>query len=252
MGIPLDRVTEEEAVEHILTACGLGQGGSVMTPNVDIVRQVVGDSDLRRLVNTATLLLADGTPLVWASRLQGDPLPGRIPGSTLIWSLSTAAAAAGASIFLLGAAPGVAARAGQALQAAIPGLIVAGHHCPPLGFENSPEEIALIMESIGASNPNIVFCGLGSFKQERLMEKLVAVFPNIWFLGTGAAIDFAAGDTTRAPLWMQKRGLEWLHRLTHEPKRLFRRYVIHDIPFALHLLVTAALSRQPRPQETAT
>jgi N-acetylglucosaminyldiphosphoundecaprenol N-acetyl-beta-D-mannosaminyltransferase len=244
MGLPIDRLTKEEAIEQILTACARGEGGWVMTPNVDILRQVRRDEGLRQVVGKATLRLADGAPLVWASRMQGEALPERIPGASFIWWLSAAAARAGMPIFLLGAAPGVAVKAGRALQADIPGLLVAGTHCPPLGFEHSTEATAAIIDSIGAANPRIVFCGLGCPKQERLMACLAEIFPHIWFLASGGSLDFIAGVTTRAPEWMQKSGLEWLHRLTHEPKRLFKRYVVHDMPFALRLLARSAMVRR--------
>jgi N-acetylglucosaminyldiphosphoundecaprenol N-acetyl-beta-D-mannosaminyltransferase len=244
MGLPIDRLTKEQAIEQILTACARGEGGWVMTPNVDILRQVRRDEGLRKVVAKATLRLADGAPLVWASRVQREALPERIPGASFISWLSAAAARAGMPIFLLGAAPGVAVKAGQALEAAIPGLLVAGTHCPPLGFEHSTEATAAIIDSIGAANPRIVFCGLGCPKQERLMAYLAEIFPHIWFLASGGSLDFIAGVTTRAPEWMQKTGLEWLHRLTHEPKRLFKRYVVHDMPFALRLLTRSAMARR--------
>jgi N-acetylglucosaminyldiphosphoundecaprenol N-acetyl-beta-D-mannosaminyltransferase len=244
MGLPIDRLTKEQAIEQILTACARGEGGWVMTPNVDILRQVGRDEGLRKVVGKATLRLADGAPLVWASRMQREALPERIPGASFISWLSAAAARDGMPIFLLGAAPGVAVKAGQALEADIPGLLVAGTHCPPLGFEHSTEATAAIIDSIGAANPRIVFCGLGCPKQERLMASLAEIFPHIWFLASGGSLDFIAGVTTRAPEWMQKTGLEWLHRLTHEPKRLFKRYVVHDMPFALRLLACSAKTRR--------
>ena len=248
MGLPIDRLTKDEAIAQILTACARGDGGWVITPNVDILRQIHRDEALRHVVGKSTLRLADGAPLVWASRLQQQPLPERIPGASFIWWLSTAAARACVPIFLLGAAPGVARKAGQVLQADIPGLLVAGTNCPPLGFEHSTEATAAIIDSIGAANPRIVFCGLGCPKQERLMACLTEIFPNIWFLASGGSLDFIAGVTTRAPEWMQKTGLEWLHRLTHEPKRLFKRYVVHDMPFALRMLARSTRERW-RPQE---
>lgn len=243
MGLPIDRVTEAEAVERILTANARGEGGWVMTPNVDILRQVVRDQRLREIVETAAIRLADGAPLVWASRIQRDPLPERIAGSSFIWTLSRAAAHAGTPIFLLGGAPRIALKARNVLEREIPGLVVSGAHCPPLGFEHSTEATAAIIQAIGAANPRIVFCALGCPKQERLMASLSEIFPQVWFLACGGSLDFVAGLTTRAPEWMQKAGLEWLHRLTHEPRRLFTRYVVHDIPFALRLLASSAVVR---------
>ena len=239
MGVPVDVITEAGTIDHILASRRGGIGGWVVTANVDILRQIVADPGGRALVAGAALIVADGMPLVWASRLQHSPLPERVAGSALITTLSAAAGDAGEAVFLLGGRPGAAERAAEQLRRVTPGLRV-GWHCPPLGFEERPAQRRAIDEALEAFGPAIVYCGFGFPKQERLMAELHPRFPGWWFLASGASIDFLAGETRRAPTWAQRAGIEWVYRLAQEPQRLFRRYVIDDTPFALRLLVSAA------------
>jgi N-acetylglucosaminyldiphosphoundecaprenol N-acetyl-beta-D-mannosaminyltransferase len=159
----------------------------------------------------------------------------------LITSLSGAAAARGRSVYLLGGLPGAAQAAAAKLHAQFPSLNVAGHHCPPLGFENDPAQMELIISKLAAAQPDIVYVALGSPKQERLIAMLRLVLPQAWWLGVGMSFSFLAGDVCRAPAWMRKSGLEWVHRLAQEPRRLFKRYIVFGIPFALKLLGESAL-----------
>ena len=246
MGVGIDNVTESDAVDRVLNALAEGRGGWIVTPNIDVLRQAAGDVSIRRLISTANLSVPDGMPLVWASRLLRRPLPARVAGSTLIWTLCRAADCSGASVFLLGGSPGVAERAAGVLCRAMPQLKVCGHHCPPLGFEYSPNEMRTLVEHLDAAAPNIVFCGLGFPKQEHLISQLRVRFPGTWFLGIGIGLSFVGGEIRRCPIWMQSVGLEWLHRLCREPRRLFTRYILHDIPFALVLLAWAC-SHRDRP-----
>jgi N-acetylglucosaminyldiphosphoundecaprenol N-acetyl-beta-D-mannosaminyltransferase len=236
---PLDRVS---AIDRVLSEGSAGRGGILVNPNVDVLVKVSRDPELREMVNGADLTLADGMPLVWASRLMGTPLPERVPVSEMILTLTAAAANHGLGVFLLGGSPGVAEAAATRFRRQYPGVKV-GWHCPPFGFEQRPEEMAAIEEALGRDRPAVVYCGLGFPKQERLMVHLYQRFPAMWFVGSGAAIAFAAGQQSRAPDWMQRAGLEWLHRLLKEPRRLSRRYIVEDIPFALKLLARAAYQR---------
>jgi len=244
LGVAFDNLSEDEVIDQILTSVAAGAGGSVLTPNIDILRAVTRDAELRRLASAATLVVADGVPLLWAARLASRPLAGQVAGSSLIFSLSEAAARRGASIFLLGGAPGVAVAAGKALRERFPGLVVAGVSCPPRGFESDPAQLSALSAEVAAAEPDIVFCGLGFPKQERVAAALAPAMPAAWFIGCGAAITFAAGDIPRAPRWMQRIGLEWVHRLSREPRRLFKRYLIDDLPFALLLLARSAHLRR--------
>jgi N-acetylglucosaminyldiphosphoundecaprenol N-acetyl-beta-D-mannosaminyltransferase len=241
-GLDFDALSERQVVARIIGDSDDGRGGWVVTPNIDICRQLRRDPAVRALISGASLVVADGMPLVWASRLVGDPLPERVAGASLIFTLSEAAAASGKTIYLLGGEPGVPARAAAALGRRYPGLLVAGVHSPPFGFEREPGEIEAIAARLTRAKPDIVFVGLGFPKQERLIAAVAPALPAAWFIGCGAAIPFAAGTLPRAPHWMQPLGLEWIHRLISEPRRLFRRYLMDDVPFALRLLVTSALT----------
>jgi len=241
-GVDFDALSEQQVVTRIIGDSDDGRGGWVVTPNIDICRQVSRDPAARALISGASLVVADGMPLVWASRLRGDPLPERVAGASLIFTLSEAAAASGKSVYLLGGAPGVPARAAANLTRRYRGLLVAGAHSPPFGFDRQPGGIEAIAARLARAKPDIVFVGLGFPKQERVIAALAPDLPAAWFIGCGAAIPFAAGTLPRAPHWMQPLGLEWTHRLITEPGRLFHRYLVDDVPFALRLLATSALT----------
>ncbi|PZG24102.1 glycosyltransferase [Spongiactinospora gelatinilytica] len=241
--VAFDPLTEGEVVERVVQAFRTGHGGHIVTPNVDICRAARRDKEIAALVASADIAVADGMPLVWASKLLGTPVPRRVAGADLIWSLSAAAAREGMPIYLLGGPSGVPELAAQALAARSPGLTVAGASAPPFGFESSAAEWARVRREVVAAGPRLVFVGLGFPKQDRLIAGLRADLPDAWFIGCGAAVTFAAGAARRAPEWMRHAGLEWLHRLIKEPIRLARRYLIHDLPFAARLLTTCAVRR---------
>ncbi|MGO9080638.1 MAG: WecB/TagA/CpsF family glycosyltransferase [Streptosporangiaceae bacterium] len=237
--IDLDPLTEAQVVQVIMDAAAQGQGGWVVTPNVDQCQAARRDPALAALIASASLAVADGMPLVWASRMLGQPLPERVTGAALIFSVSQAAARESRSVYLLGGEPGVPGQAASALIARYGDLKVAGTDAPPVGFDASPAGVAEVREKLTLAAPDIVFVGLGFPRQEKLITELAGELPGAWFIACGAAIPFAAGALPRAPEWMQRSGLEWLYRLASEPRRLFRRYLIQDLPFALRLLVTA-------------
>lgn len=234
-------------VRYVIAALAVGMGGQIVTPNVDILRRALRDADSRRHVDSASIVVADGKPLVWASRFAGRPLPARVTGADLIWSLSVALAEQGRSIYLLGGRPGTADRARRVLRERLPALTVAGVASPPFGFDTRPEQFQDLCDQVVATRPDLVYVGLGFPKQERVIARLRPRLPASWFLGCGAAIGFVAGAHRRAPHWMQQAGLEWVHRLGAEPRRLMARYLVHDLPFALRLLATSAQQRFHRP-----
>jgi N-acetylglucosaminyldiphosphoundecaprenol N-acetyl-beta-D-mannosaminyltransferase len=248
-GLHFDRLTEAQVVEHVITASRSGQGGWVATPNIDHCRLVRRNEALHRLVAGASLVVPDGMPLIWASRLRGDPIPERVTGASLIFSLTEAAARHGCPIYLLGGRPGIPQQAGEELRRLYPDLKVAGADAPPVGFDADPQAIAAVYERLAAAAPGIVYVGLGFPKQERLITSFAPSFPGTWFIGCGAAIPFAAKALPRAPQWMQGTGLEWTFRLASEPRRLFSRYLVHDLPFALTLLAVSAADRLRRRRE---
>ncbi|GAB3814732.1 WecB/TagA/CpsF family glycosyltransferase [Micromonospora zhanjiangensis] len=247
-GIEFDPIREDDVVRHVIHELSADRGGQIVTPNVDILRRAVRDGEARRLLVGADVVVADGAPVIWASRLGGTPLPVRVAGSDLIWSLSRALAGQGGSIYLLGGEPGTAARAERVLRDRFPGLATAGHLSPPFGFDTRPEQFDAVCAEVTAARPDLVFVGLGFPKQERVIARLRPLLPRSWFLGCGAAIGFVAGVHRRAPVWMRRSGMEWLHRLAAEPGRLAGRYLVHDVPFALRLLATATRSRVGTPR----
>jgi N-acetylglucosaminyldiphosphoundecaprenol N-acetyl-beta-D-mannosaminyltransferase len=248
-GVEFDCVVEADVVRYVLAELDAGRGGRISTPNVDILRRTTSDAEARHHVSSATVVVADGAPLIWASRLAGRPLPARVPGSDLIWNLSAALGKTGRSVYLLGGEPGTAEVAAAVLNNRFPTLVVSGFDSPPFGFDADPAALDEVCQRATEAKPDLVFVGLGFPKQERLIEQLRATLPSAWFMGCGAAIGFVAGVRQRAPGWMQRAGLEWLHRLISEPRRLVRRYLLHDLPFAVRLLMTSALDRTRRPTE---
>ena len=243
-GLDFDALSEEQVVNRIVGDLKDGRGGWVVTPNIDICRRISRDPAAGDLVSRASLVVADGMPLVWAARLRGQPLPERVAGASLIFTLSAAAAVHGKSVYLLGGAPGVPGQAAAELARRSPGLLVAGVDAPPDGFDREPGELAAVRKKLAEARPDIVYVGLGFPKQERVIAALAADLPGAWFIGCGAAIPFAAGALPRAPQRLQRLGLEWAYRLASEPRRLFRRYLIDDLPFALRLIITSAVARR--------
>jgi N-acetylglucosaminyldiphosphoundecaprenol N-acetyl-beta-D-mannosaminyltransferase len=253
LGVPVDAVTLDQAAEHVVRSAKAGTGGWVITPNLDILRRTVRDAEFRRMYDLATLRLADGMPLVWASKLKRTPLPERAAGSDLIFALAAKAAAQGASIFLLGGNPGAAEKCAAVLCEKHEGLRIAGIECPSPGFERDSVQMERLLARVREASPDIVFVALGSPKQEKLIEILRQHLPRAWFLGIGITFSFVAGEVKRAPMWMRKSGLEWLHRMLQEPRRLVKRYLIDGLPFAMRLIAVSAFEglRGKRP-ESAT
>ena len=245
-GTGFDRITEGEVVAVVRAAITAGRGGRIITPNIDILRQAQVNEQVKAYLDDANLIVADGMPLVWASKLSGTPLPERVAGSSLIWSLSDGLGRDGRSVFVIGGNPATAAepdgatRAAARLAATCPGLRIAGTLCPEYGFERDKTVFAEFRAAVRDAQPDLVFVGLGFPKQEKVITRLRPELPHTWFIGCGAAVNFVAGDVERAPRWMQRTGLEWAHRLSTEPLRLGGRYLRHDAPYALRLLATCA------------
>lgn len=240
------QITERQTVEHIMASLAVGRGGWIITHNLDHLRLLRHDPDFLAASRQSTLRVADGMPLIWASRLAGSPLPERVAGSNLISSVSAGAAEQGRSIFLLGGNPGTAEGAAAVLQGRHPALKVAGTHCPPMGFEKEPDQMASLRQALTDAKPDVVFVALNAPKQEKVIAQLRSAAPGAWWMGVGISFSFLCGQVQRAPVWVQKVGLEWLHRMVQEPRKLVRRYLLQGVPFAAELLVRSALSRRNR------
>ena len=245
-GIRFDAVTRPQIVDHTVDCLMQDRGGWILPVNLDVLRQYVQNPEVPRLTRRATVFVSDGMPLVWASQLQGTTLPQRVCGSDLIWSLSEAAAEAGRSVFLLGGDDGVADEAAAVLCDRYTKLNVAGTYCPPLGFEKSQVEMDRIRDALDTVSPDIIFVALGFPKQERLVDQLIDRLPRAWWVSVGISFSFVAGRVERAPRWMQKFGIEWIHRMFQEPGRLIKRYLVDDIPFAISLFFRSLFRRPYR------
>lgn len=243
MGVDFAVVNQEQVVSTFVDRAVAGDGCWVITANLDHLRRFASEPETRELIGQADLVVADGAPIVLASRIAGMPLPQRVAGSDMVLPIGRHAASAGGSIFLLGGEPGVAEAARAALGEAAPGLRVVGTFCPPHGFERDPATLEEIERALLDTRPDIVLLALGFPKQDYLIQQLRQVLPGTSFMGVGIALSYLVGDTARAPTWMRRAGLEWLHRLLLEPVRLWRRYVLKGMPFALRLAAAAAVAR---------
>jgi len=242
-GVRFHPLVEAECVECITQLALGGRGGWVVTPNLDILRQCVRNSAIQQMVSRADLVVCDGTPILLASHLQGTPLPGKVCGSNLINSLPAAAARAGLSVFLLGGAPGTADEAAKVLRARHPELQIVGTYCPPFGFERDENELVRMAAAVAQARPRIVFVALSFPKGERLIERIRDAAADAWWVGVGISFSFLCGHVRRAPRWMQHTGLEWVFRLTQEPRRLAQRYLVQGLPFGAELVIRALAGR---------
>jgi N-acetylglucosaminyldiphosphoundecaprenol N-acetyl-beta-D-mannosaminyltransferase len=234
LGVPIDDLDMPEALdrveEFIREGRACGKGHQIATVNVDFIVNAMHDAGLRQLLQSASLAIPDGMPLVWGARLLGVPLRERVAGADLVPALAGRAAQKGYSIFFFGGAEGIAARAAAVLQAKNPGLKIAGVLSPPYApVENMGGPL---LDEISSARPDILLVALGNPKQETwigLYGKQLAIPVMI---GVGGSFDFIAGHTRRAPLWMQRVGLEWVYRLMQEPRRLLRRYMAGLVVFS--------------------
>lgn len=234
--MPLHVVRFDEALERLVQLARGDRPAYAVTANVDHVVRLCRNPKLRPLYADADLSVADGMPLIWASRLLGAPLPERVAGSDLFPALCAKAAEHGLSVFFLGGAPSTAQRAAEVLQALHPQLWVAGTYCPEYGFERDPAASERALEAVGAAAPDILFVGLGSPKQENWIAANRAACRAKLSIGVGISFSFISGHVSRAPRWMQRIGLEWWHRLMQEPGRLWKRYLIDDSVFFVRVL----------------
>jgi exopolysaccharide biosynthesis WecB/TagA/CpsF family protein len=230
-------------VERVFHSLDAGRGGWIITVNTDLLLQCTRDPELLAQYERADLRVADGLPLIWAARLQGTPLPDRVAGSDLVWLLADAAAKRQRSLFLLGGDPGAAEGAAAQLRKRMPGIRIVGWASPSISTTPTAAEVALVRATLAEAQPDLIYFGLGSPKTERLISALVDQFPAAWMVGVGISLSFMAGLVARAPAWMQRAGLEWLHRLLQHPGRLARRYLIEDLPFAARLLAQSVRRR---------
>ncbi len=225
----VDNLTMEDAVREAKRLILEDKNSYVVTPNVDHIVKIEHDGLFRDIYEKADLVLTDGKPLIWMSRWMGTPIKEKISGSDYFPEVCRMAAQEGFSVFLLGAAEGVAKKAAINLMKKYKNLKIAGVYSPSYAFENDVEEISYIIKKINAAKPDILCIGLGTPKQEKFYHRYKEQLKVPLTLHIGATIDFEAGVVKRAPKWISYVGLEWFYRLVKEPRRLYKRYLLEDV-----------------------
>jgi N-acetylglucosaminyldiphosphoundecaprenol N-acetyl-beta-D-mannosaminyltransferase len=241
VGARIDAVEMNTAVAQVIAWGAARESRTVCACNVHAVVQARSDPSLAKAIATSDLALPDGAPVAWFMRRNGAPAQRRVSGPDLMWAYLAAAAAEGQSPFLYGATEETLELLCARIRASFPGIVIAGVYAPPFRAQ-SDEEDRIIVERINASGAASVWVALGCPKQDVWIaahrDRIHAVM-----VGVGAAFDFHAGTLRRAPLWMQRAGLEWLHRLVSEPRRLWRRYLVTNTTFVALVLGRMVASR---------
>ncbi|MDR7083180.1 N-acetylglucosaminyldiphosphoundecaprenol N-acetyl-beta-D-mannosaminyltransferase [Arthrobacter ginsengisoli] len=230
LGIQIDSLTMDESVDKAMALIEDGGVHQHVVVNAAKVVAAIQDASLGKTISDCAMVNADGQSVVWASRMLGKGLPERVAGVDFMDRLLTAAAARSHSVYLLGASADVVSKVASLVRAR--GVTVAGFNDGFWRKHMSDDEMAA---SIRATNPDLVFVALPSpFKENFLRDNLDAMNARLC-VGVGGTFDVMAGVTTRAPKWMQKMGLEWLHRLAQEPKRMFMRYLVGNSKFIYYV-----------------
>lgn len=227
MGCVVDNLTMTETLDRVRSFIDSGRPHQHVVVNVDKLVKAQSDPELREIINNCALINADGMPVVWASRLLGRPLKERVAGVDLFEALMRRASQTGWRVFLLGAREAVVSKVRSTYEARYPGLVIAGHRD---GYWK-PEEEAEVVQQIAQARVDILFVAISSPKKEQFLGRHQAEMRVPFAMGVGGTFDVAAGLVKRAPLWMQRSGLEWFYRFLQEPRRMFRRYFVEDMAF---------------------
>ena len=239
-GVLVDQLDFSGAAARLQSFLTSGRSHQVVTVNLDFLSIAQRQLRFREAINRSDLAVADGMPLVWLSRLRGTPLPQRVTGVDLVEESCRIAAGSGRSVFLLGAGPGVAQLAAAELRLRHPGLRVAGTYSPPMGPLNGRENKKIVAMIRGAS-PDFVFVALGAPRQDLWIRDNLDALQVPVAMGVGCVFDLLAGSVRRAPVWLQQAGFEWAFRIAQEPLRLWRRYLVDDLPVFARLLLASRL-----------
>jgi N-acetylglucosaminyldiphosphoundecaprenol N-acetyl-beta-D-mannosaminyltransferase len=239
LGVPVDAVDPGGAAALVGRMLDCGVGGWVATPNPEIVCAAWRDPDLARAICAASLSVADGVGLVWASRILGGPVRAQVPGIDLLDEALERCAARGWPVYLLGGGPGVAGAAALEASRRWPGLKVAGHHH---GYFDQAGE-ARLLEEIHRAAPRLIAAGMGHPKQELWLAANIPLLPATVGIACGGSLDVLAGVTRRAPSWARRANLEWLYRLLSGPRRRWRRSLALPVFVARVLALRLGLSR---------
>lgn len=224
LNIQVDNLTMEQAVAEIEKLIRKKSNAYVVTPNMDHIVMLEENAAFQAVYRDADLVLTDGKPLIWISKYLGKPIAEKVSGSDLLPRVCALAAEKGYSLYILGAAEGVAHKAAEKLTQTYPGLKIAGTYSPSYGFEKNEKEVSAVIQRIRQAQPDILAVSLGSPKGELFIHQHRFEMNVPVAMQVGAAVDFVAGNVKRAPRWMSSCGLEWLYRTMQEPKRLAGRY----------------------------
>ncbi len=244
LGVGVSQITMADAVRTIDRWIVRRDPHYVCVTGVHGVMESQRDAGLRHIHNNAGLVTPDGMPLVWLNRLSGFEHAERVYGPDLLLAVCGAASSRPYRHFFYGGGPGVADRLAARLAARFPRMVVAGTYCPPFG-PPSPAETREITRRINVADADVVWVGLSTPKQERWMSAHVGRVTAPVLIGVGAAFDFHAGLKKQAPRWMQRSGMEWLFRLSSEPRRLGPRYLLNNPLFVWNIMLQRLGIRRP-------
>jgi N-acetylglucosaminyldiphosphoundecaprenol N-acetyl-beta-D-mannosaminyltransferase len=231
LGVHIDNIDRAGAMERIAALVRERRPSLVVTPNVDHLVNLQTDPEFQEIYRQAALVLTDGVPLLWAARFLGTPIREKLSGSDIFHDLCRLSAERGFRVFFMGGREGAAVVAAQLMRLEHPGLQIVGVYSPPFGFERDAAESARIDVMLTEARPDLLLLGLGAPKQEKWAARNSARLGIPVTVGVGITFEYTAGMVQRAPVWMQRVGLEWLFRLLMEPGRLWRRYLINDPKF---------------------
>jgi len=226
-GLRMDNLTMDETVSQVNGFISEGGVHHHVVVNVDKIVKAHRDPRIRKIVNGCDLVSVDGQPVVWASRLLGQPIKARVAGIDLMMCLFAEAQKRGYRLYFLGAQAQVVERAVEEVRRRFPGVQIAGWRD---GYFSEAEEPQVAQE-IALARPHILFVGITSPKKELLLDRWKDHIQAPFVMGVGGSFDVVAGKVRRAPRWMQHAGLEWLFRLVQEPHRMWRRYLVEDVQF---------------------
>lgn len=235
LGIRVNNLYSYEILNHVEKCIKRRKPCHVVGLNVDQALKVIENDYSHQIFDSAEIVFTDGKPIIWMSKYLKQPIKERIAGPDLMDLLCEQAAKNGHKIFILGCAEGVAAKAAEVLKNKYKGLECVGTYSPPYGFEKKQDEINKINLILKESGADELFVGMGSPKQDIFIYENMNKYDIPVSFSMGAAIDFIGGNIKRAPRWMSSIGLEWLHRMLQDPKRLVKRYLIDDIKIIKYL-----------------
>ena len=225
----VSNITMNEALDDIEKMIRSKKKSYVVAVNVDVIMKIEQDEELKTITNEADMVLTDGKPLIWISKLKKAPIKEKISCSDLVPKLCELSDKKGYTIFILGGKDGIAEQAKKKLESQYKNIRIVGVYSPKFGFENDKKELTKINSMINKKKPDLLFVCLGCPKQEKWIYNHINEYDAKVSICAGATVDFLAGNMKRAPKWMSNCGLEWFYRFLQEPKRLFKRYFIDDI-----------------------